>query len=252
MIENHVLGKLIRSTREKKGYTQEELAEKIHVTKQAVSNWECGKNRPDEQTRVKISEALGIGFSTMTFGGEKNMEIKKLENISDLSELKVEINSIMQSMKLDGAYESTIRKLLEMTLWMVVGHERYKFHFKKDDPEVYPYDWENIAWSLNALIEDKEIYPFDSIQGMESFFHQTGNTLKDKIYYMAFSTGAELFEDFDEDGYRHDFPQMVAKYAEEYGYALYNLLPIFDNDVMTVYKVSVFALSEHVDELTVV
>ncbi len=41
------IGDVIRTEREKKGMTQAVLAEKVHVTVQAVSGWENGKSIPD-------------------------------------------------------------------------------------------------------------------------------------------------------------------------------------------------------------
>lgn len=37
-----VIGKNIKKNRSEKGMTQEQLAESLHVTRQAVSNWEQG------------------------------------------------------------------------------------------------------------------------------------------------------------------------------------------------------------------
>ena len=37
------IGKTIRKLREEKNMTQDNLAEKMNVTRQAVSNWETGK-----------------------------------------------------------------------------------------------------------------------------------------------------------------------------------------------------------------
>ena len=37
-----VIGKNMKKIRSEKGMTQEELAEQLHVTRQAVSNWEQG------------------------------------------------------------------------------------------------------------------------------------------------------------------------------------------------------------------
>lgn len=41
----NVVSNSIKKLREEKGMTQDELAEKLNVTRQAVSNWETGKTR---------------------------------------------------------------------------------------------------------------------------------------------------------------------------------------------------------------
>ena len=47
------------------GLTQEALAEKIHVTRQAVSNWENGKSLPDLEMLALLSWALEVDVSTL-------------------------------------------------------------------------------------------------------------------------------------------------------------------------------------------
>ena len=48
------VGENIKKTRNKLGITQEELAEKINVTRQAVSNWENGKTEPTGQPKSDV------------------------------------------------------------------------------------------------------------------------------------------------------------------------------------------------------
>ena len=55
-----VIGNNIKSNRQKLGITQEQLAEKINVTRQAVSNWENGKTDPDLETISAIAEIFKI------------------------------------------------------------------------------------------------------------------------------------------------------------------------------------------------
>ena len=47
------------------GLTQEALAEKIHVTRQAVSNWENGKSLPDLEMLALLSWALEVDVSAL-------------------------------------------------------------------------------------------------------------------------------------------------------------------------------------------
>src|SRR5690554_1382686 len=50
-----VLGDRIRELRNENGYSQKELAEKINVAQNTVSNWENGTREPDNSTLVELS-----------------------------------------------------------------------------------------------------------------------------------------------------------------------------------------------------
>ena len=55
----------LKARRTALGLTQEALAEKIHVTRQAVSNWETGKTQPDLEMLALLSWALEVDVSTL-------------------------------------------------------------------------------------------------------------------------------------------------------------------------------------------
>lgn len=50
----------ISALRKQKGWSQEELSEKLMVTRQAVSKWESAQSMPDLDKLVQLSEALGV------------------------------------------------------------------------------------------------------------------------------------------------------------------------------------------------
>ena len=52
------IGENIIFLRREKGITQQELANQLFVTKQAVSRWEHGKRMPDIETIVRLAEVL--------------------------------------------------------------------------------------------------------------------------------------------------------------------------------------------------
>lgn len=59
----------IKKIRRDQGLTQEELAGKIHVTRQAVSNWENEKNLPDLETLIVISRTFQLSLDQLILGG---------------------------------------------------------------------------------------------------------------------------------------------------------------------------------------
>lgn len=62
------IGKNIRDLRVKQNLTQDELAEKLFVTRQTVSNYETGRSRPDVEMLTSIAEALNTDPNTLLYG----------------------------------------------------------------------------------------------------------------------------------------------------------------------------------------
>ena len=50
---------MIKLLRTEKGMNQEQLAEQLHVTRQAVSNWERGLSMPDISKLPELAELFG-------------------------------------------------------------------------------------------------------------------------------------------------------------------------------------------------
>ena len=54
------ISKNIKQLRAEKGWTQQEMADVLFVTRQTISNWENGKSMPDVDTLIQIAEKLNI------------------------------------------------------------------------------------------------------------------------------------------------------------------------------------------------
>lgn len=66
----HSIDKNIRFLRKAAGLTQEQLAQKLFVTRQTVSLWENGKSRPDIEMLEKISSCLQVDLLQILYGPE--------------------------------------------------------------------------------------------------------------------------------------------------------------------------------------
>lgn len=58
----------LKRLRKQTGLTQEELAERLHVTRQAVSSWETAKTQPDIETLTALAAALGTDVNELIYG----------------------------------------------------------------------------------------------------------------------------------------------------------------------------------------
>ncbi len=56
---------VIRELRMKKGLSQDELAEKVYVTRQAVSRWENGETTPNTETLKLLSQLFDVSINTL-------------------------------------------------------------------------------------------------------------------------------------------------------------------------------------------
>lgn len=54
------LSEIIKEARLKKGMTQQELADRVYVTRQTISKWELGKSVPDEVSLNLLYQCLDI------------------------------------------------------------------------------------------------------------------------------------------------------------------------------------------------
>ncbi len=84
------IGKFIAKQRKAKELTQEELAEKLGITKNAVSKWERGLCLMDMSLLKPLSEILEVSVNDILAGEtieKKNVEKKCEENVIKLTEL---------------------------------------------------------------------------------------------------------------------------------------------------------------------
>lgn len=56
---------IISELRNKNGLSQEQLAEKVYVTRQAVSRWETGETVPNTETLKLLSKLFDVSINTL-------------------------------------------------------------------------------------------------------------------------------------------------------------------------------------------
>ena len=64
----YVTGGAIRALREKKGFTQKQLAERLMVSDKAVSKWETGRGLPDVTLLEPLAAVLGVSVAELLSG----------------------------------------------------------------------------------------------------------------------------------------------------------------------------------------
>ena len=71
------LGKKITAMRNEKSLSQEQLAEKLNVTRQTISNWENGKFYPDIDSLVNLSKFFNVSLDDLLSYDDKVLDYLK-------------------------------------------------------------------------------------------------------------------------------------------------------------------------------
>lgn len=128
------MGKIIKSLRKERGYTQEELAEMVGVSFQAVSKWENDLGMPDVSQIVPLARVFGVSTDVL-FAYECDEQDNVDKIISDVEESDDSIldlyPKLLDAVKLYPNNETLIRYTLKHGKWIMNSHYRDKVKEKK-------------------------------------------------------------------------------------------------------------------------
>ena len=100
------LGDKILDLRKKNGLSQEQLGEKIDVTRQTISNWELGETQPNPEQLKLLSEALKVSIDDLLDNNIQNVVVEKVSNTEKLAGMAINATE-----KLSGATKKTAKIL---------------------------------------------------------------------------------------------------------------------------------------------
>lgn len=132
--------------RKKRGITQEELANALGVTNQAVSKWESGKCAPDIQLLPDIAEYFNISIDEL-FGRSVNSDIStkiqspketssKLDTAINIASKKGYISSSILQFKLRVGCEESRKLIRDMeSLGYIKKDEYSSYKYKFISPQ---------------------------------------------------------------------------------------------------------------------
>lgn len=85
------LGENIQKLRKDLKLSQEQLAEKIKVTRQTVSNWELGETAPNPEQLMLLSKTLNISIDELLNNDVKSVIVEKVSNTEKLAGMIIKI-----------------------------------------------------------------------------------------------------------------------------------------------------------------
>ena len=85
-MNTNIISKYLQLLRKSNNYTQDDLAEKLGISRQAVSKWETGMTIPDLEVLLKISKLYDITINDILEPKIQPQKITDFEQISTISE----------------------------------------------------------------------------------------------------------------------------------------------------------------------
>ena len=79
------LGENILNLRKKNGLSQEQLGEKINVTRQTISNWELNETTPNPEQLKLLSKALNVSIDELLDNDICSVIVEKVSNTEKLA-----------------------------------------------------------------------------------------------------------------------------------------------------------------------
>lgn len=120
-----VFGEKLKEEREKRGWSQTELAEKIYVSRQSVSKWETGKNYPSIEVIIELSDLFEVTIDELLRSDEELTE-KVIQDSKQLAHPKWK--AFFDSLFLLGVLlilakfaMLVLNSLVGMDLWIIEG-----------------------------------------------------------------------------------------------------------------------------------
>lgn len=85
------LGQKILELRKKSGLSQEQLGEKVGVSRQTISNWELEETAPNPEQLKRLSNIFSISIDELLDNDINNVLAKKISNTEKLAGIGIKI-----------------------------------------------------------------------------------------------------------------------------------------------------------------
>ena len=107
-----MFGENLKTLRKQKGFSQEELATRLHVVRQTISKWEKNLSVPDADTLIRLAEILEVSVSELLGA--------KIENENTASDVAEQLSRINEQLAIKNRRSRRIWKIVAIVLAVIV------------------------------------------------------------------------------------------------------------------------------------
>lgn len=176
------IGEKLKLRRKKAGFTQEQVAEKMNITRQTLSNWEMGKNYPDIESIIKLSQIYQLSLDELLLGkiyfkgalamGKKSSEVeikamihKHYPSATNIKELSGGLASQTYAFEVNGNHYvfqvGNHLEAYEKERWI---HKNFETQLPVRHVLEVQVTEGNIAYSISKFIEGNKLFDLNSQQ----------------------------------------------------------------------------------------
>lgn len=105
-------GENLKTLRKQKGFSQEELATRLHVVRQTISKWEKNLSVPDADTLIRLAEILEVSVSELLGA--------KIENENSASDVAEQLSRINEQLAIKNRRSRRIWKIVAIILAAII------------------------------------------------------------------------------------------------------------------------------------
>lgn len=154
------ISKNIKKQRSLSGMTQEELANKIHVTRQTVSSWETDRTQPDLEILLALADAFGVEVEELIYGKKRNTAEEKekllfgntlVTVLSILGCLLIGAGVVMIFVKLWKSFPDTL-KILTCFIPALLGQSVGIYTYIKKRESLPWREGASVLWLLGVIV----------------------------------------------------------------------------------------------------
>ena len=107
----------LQQLRKMNGYSQDVLAEKLGVSRQAVSKWERAESSPDTDNLISLAKLYGLTLDDLL---NTSQDIVKIKTTPQKKDFKGKIKSILSKANDFGIYPKTAAGMLKFPFFMII------------------------------------------------------------------------------------------------------------------------------------
>lgn len=107
-----MFGENLKTLRKQKGFSQEELATRLHVVRQTISKWEKNLSVPDAETLIRLAEILEVSVSELLGA--------KIENENTASDVAEQLSRINEQLAIKNRRSRRIWKIVAIILAAII------------------------------------------------------------------------------------------------------------------------------------